>query len=587
MHSRIINVFIKILILAGLLYAIYNQLFVNNNIHQIINDFINQFTITTLLLLIIPLALVFVNWGIEAVKWKYILKKEEMISYKNAFKGIFSGVTLGLFTPNRVGEYGGRILFLQKGNKINGIILSIISSYGQITATFLVGILGLTYFFFTTYPIDKVYFNYLIIGMTVILIFLILTVYFNIHLLGFIFDKVKWLRKAKKHIYVIKSIEYRQLLVVLGLSIARYLVYSVQFLALLWILGVNASPLKGLTMISIIFLCQTIIPTIALTELGVRGNLSVFFMGFITENLLAVVSASVVLWMINLVIPALLGLSFMYKFNFYAFTKSYKKWMPKLLILACIFSTAALKAEDNEACLVENKSFKIGEELTYQVSYNWGLIWANAGEVTFKVEEETMNNKSVYHFSGVGQTYPDYDWFFKVRDRYESYVDRTTLLPYKFARDVKEGGYEKYSEITFDRENNQATTRKGVFDFPDCTHDVLSIVYKSRNIDFSNYKEGDIIPLTIFLDHQVHPIHIRYLGKENLKTKLGKFDCIKFKPLLIEGTLFEEGENMTVWVTDDNNKIPIRVESPIVVGSVKVDLISYENLRSNFTAKLK
>ena len=114
---------------------------------------------------------------------------------------------------------------------------------------------------------------------------------------------------------------------------------------------------------------------------------------------------------------------------------------------------------------------------------------------------------------------------------------------------------------------------------PDCVQDVMSAVYYARNIQFDKYQVNDKIPFSMFLDNQIYNIYIKYLGKEVVKTKYGRFNAIKFKPLLVKGTMFEGGEKMTVWVTDDENHIPVRIESPIVVGSVKADMMDFANLR--------
>ncbi|MBL0884397.1 MAG: DUF3108 domain-containing protein, partial [Chitinophagaceae bacterium] len=127
--------------------------------------------------------------------------------------------------------------------------------------------------------------------------------------------------------------------------------------------------------------------------------------------------------------------------------------------------------------------------------------------------------------------------------------------------------------------NNTAVTTEGVFKVPGCIQDVLSSIYYARNIDFNKYKPEEKIPFAMFLDNEVYNLYIKYLGKETIKTKYGKFRAIKFKPLLVKGTLFEGGEKMTVWVSDDPNHIPLRIESPIIVGSVKVDMMQYRNLR--------
>jgi len=174
-----------------------------------------------------------------------------------------------------------------------------------------------------------------------------------------------------------------------------------------------------------------------------------------------------------------------------------------------------------------------------------------------------------------------------VRDKYETFIDTGSLQPLKFLRNVDEGGYKKYENITFNPNANTAVTTEGVFKVPDCVQDVLSAVYYARNIDFNKYNVNDKIPFSMFLDNEVYSMYIRYLGKETVKTKYGKFKAIKFKPLLIKGTIFQGGEKMTVWVSDDANRIPIRIESPIVVGKVKVDMMSSKNLRYPLTSLIK
>jgi hypothetical protein len=249
-----------------------------------------------------------------------------------------------------------------------------------------------------------------------------------------------------------------------------------------------------------------------------------------------------------------------------------------IIIVLLLVTTFPLRA-GNDFCTIKNTAFSAGEKLTFKVFYTVAGLYVAAGEASFTNSLETLNNKPVYHIIGDGKTYPFYDGFFKVRDRYESYIDTTTLQPYKFIRNIYEGGYKKYENVTFNKKTNTAITNDGVFKVPGCIQDVLSAIYYSRNIDFNKYKPGDKIPFSLFLDKEVFEMYIRYIGKETVKTKYGKFKAIKFKPLLIKGTIFEGGEKMTVWVSDDANKIPVRIESPISVGSIKVDMISYSNLR--------
>ena len=146
-----------------------------------------------------------------------------------------------------------------------------------------------------------------------------------------------------------------------------------------------------------------------------------------------------------------------------------------------------------------------------------------------------------------------------------------------------EGGYKKYENVIFNKATNTAITNAGVYKVPECVQDVISSIYYARNIDFSKYKAGDKIPFAISRQGGLFD-DVRYMGKETIKTKYGKFRAIKFKPLLLKGAIFEGGEKMTVWVSDDANKIPVRIKSPISVGSIKVDMITYRNLRHRLSS---
>ena len=234
----------------------------------------------------------------------------------------------------------------------------------------------------------------------------------------------------------------------------------------------------------------------------------------------------------------------------------------------------------DDFCGLPNQAFQAGESITYRVYYTLAGVYIAAGEATFICALEDLNGKSVYHITGEGKTYSFYDNFFRVRDKYESFIDTSDLQPLKFIRNVNEGSYKKYENISFNKVTNTAITNSGVFKTPDCIQDVLSSMYYARNIDFNKLNPDDKIPFNMFLDNQVYHLYIRFIGKEVIKTKYGKFRAIKFKPLLLKGTIFEGGEKMTVWVSDDANHIPVRVESPISVGSVKVDMMDFKNRRS-------
>ncbi|RYZ97235.1 MAG: DUF3108 domain-containing protein [Sphingobacteriaceae bacterium] len=237
----------------------------------------------------------------------------------------------------------------------------------------------------------------------------------------------------------------------------------------------------------------------------------------------------------------------------------------------------------NDFCGIKNTAFKDGEYVTMKVYYR-SVGYIGAGEASFSTKLERYNGRPVYHFVGEGKTYSFFDNFFKVRDRYESYVDTATLLPMKFIRNVNEGGHKIYNNVTFNQTANTAVSTNGVFKITDCMQDVVSSMYYARNINFAKYKPGDKIPFDMFLDDEVYHLYIRYVGKEKVKTKYGKFNAIKIKPLLVKGTMFEGGEKMTAWISDDPNHLLLRVESPISVGSVVVDMHTYKGLRYPLTS---
>lgn len=254
-----------------------------------------------------------------------------------------------------------------------------------------------------------------------------------------------------------------------------------------------------------------------------------------------------------------------------------------LLSSLCVLLTVSLTA-DNDFCGVQNISFTGNEQVQFKIFYNVIGLYVDAGNASFTVSNAKINNRPVYHIVGLGTSNPSYDWIFRVRDKYETYIDTATLKPYRFVRHVEEGSFRKDELVNFNHDEKKATTPKSSFNVPSCIQDVLSAVYYARNIDFSKRTIGEKIPFSMFIDDAVYNLYIRYLGKEVVKTKYGIFNAIKFKPMLISGTVFKGGELMTVWVSDDGNHLPLRIESPISVGSVKVDMIKFKNIRYPFDA---
>lgn len=266
------------------------------------------------------------------------------------------------------------------------------------------------------------------------------------------------------------------------------------------------------------------------------------------------------------------------------------------LALALVLFAAGFFQSITGQCYNEEVVFQPGEEVHYNAYYNWGLVWVNAGRVTFGVEEDQWNDRPAWHLKAHGNSRKAYDVFFKVRDSFEVWVDPHSLKPFEFHRKTHEGSYRAHFHYLFDDEAREVNAsiskrekpyRDTVLTWPECTYDILSMVYQARNIDFSKYQKDEKIPINMIVDGEVHNLYIRYLGRETIKDRSGrKFRCLKFSPLLVEGTIFEEGEDMTVWVTDDKSRIPIVVEAKILVGSVKAVFTDAEGLKHPMSAEV-
>ncbi len=271
------------------------------------------------------------------------------------------------------------------------------------------------------------------------------------------------------------------------------------------------------------------------------------------------------------------------------FMKKLLRYNFNRLLAFCAICIVALGSSFAQGVSTDNRSFTIGEELTYIMSYTWFFIWTDVGEVKFKVQPDTLNNQHVLHLHAYGTSYPFYDWFFKVRDVYESWVDAETIVPLRFNRDVNEGGYTKENEYSFCWDSNEVEARirrrggeNKFYTIPvqPGTVDVVTAIYISRNLDFSEANPLDSYPVNVILDREIFSVKYTYLAKEVKKVKgLGEFNTLKFRVELIAGDVFKEGQYLYVWVSNDQNRVPLYIESPIRVGSVKARLGSYKGLQ--------
>lgn len=247
-----------------------------------------------------------------------------------------------------------------------------------------------------------------------------------------------------------------------------------------------------------------------------------------------------------------------------------------------------------DPCQNTNNTFQHEERLTYKIYYNWNFVWLSAGEVTFRVFDEGGQ----YHYQAIGKTYKSYEWFFEVKDQYDSWVDKNTLMPNYSERSVNEGGYHIFEKISFNQAAKKTTvwraTKRGdpetktEHEVKGCVNDVLSVLYNLRNIDFENQQAGFKVPFSVFMDKEEFPLQMRYVGKEPKKKihGMGRYKTMKFQPDVIVGNVFKDDDKMSVWVSEDQNRIPLLIETPVSVGSVKMVLKDYWGLKYDFKAKV-
>jgi hypothetical protein len=227
--------------------------------------------------------------------------------------------------------------------------------------------------------------------------------------------------------------------------------------------------------------------------------------------------------------------------------------------------------------------FKKGEYLKYRIHY--GIV--NAGYASFEVNEKNLEKDSLYHFKGKGWTTGMTKWFFHVKDIYESFVDKKSQLPRYFKRRVNEGGYIINRDIYFDPLEKIAKIEdhknKTIKEVPvEKVHDMISAIYHLRNQKIENLNIGESLKLNMFFDAQTFMFKLKYLGTQILNTRFGKIKCFKLRPLVHSGRVFEEEESLTIWVSCDANRIPVRIKASLAIGALKVDLYQYKGLSHPF-----
>jgi len=227
--------------------------------------------------------------------------------------------------------------------------------------------------------------------------------------------------------------------------------------------------------------------------------------------------------------------------------------------------------------LVDEKPFRPGEKLTYSVKF--GPIVG--GHATLTLKSTYYNGRLVYHARGEGKTVGLAEKLYSVKDIFESYFDLTTILPYKAIRDVKERNYRKHDEAVFNQNENlvHCLTKDTLVPVPARTLDMMSVLYYIRSLDLPNMKPGTVLHTVTFFDEAVFPFDIRYKGREEIRTRHGRIRCFRFDPVVEPGRMFESEDDMTFWISDDRNLIPIKVRFDLLVGSLHIELSEYNNLK--------
>ena len=234
---------------------------------------------------------------------------------------------------------------------------------------------------------------------------------------------------------------------------------------------------------------------------------------------------------------------------------------------------------------VMNKdAFKRGEMLSFRLHY--GIVDAGTATLSITDEAREIAGRKTFHVVGLGTSRGGFDWFFKVRDRYETYIDEKALVPWIFVRRVNEGSYSLSQDYIFNHYSQKVSVGEGkTYDIEPNMQDMLSAFYSARNMDLSGAKPGDEFELKCFMDKEIWPLKIKFINRETVTTDAGTFRCLKFRPIVQKGRVFKKEEDLNVWISDDRNHIPVMGQANILVGSVKMELTGYSGL-ANPVAKV-
>jgi len=244
-----------------------------------------------------------------------------------------------------------------------------------------------------------------------------------------------------------------------------------------------------------------------------------------------------------------------------------------LLFITCCFTAG----HGQELTKVAEPVFQAGEQLSYRLKY--GIFTAAEADLRVERSDIKFNGHPALHIIAEGRTAGSFDIFYKVRNRYESFVDEKTLLPYYYAENRHEGSWKHSDKVTFEHEENKIIANKGTYTSKGDVFDFVSAYYFARNLDVSKMHIGEKFELQYFLEDAVNKLGITYVGKEKVTCSLGTFNCLKFNPTIIPGRIFRKDSKLYLWITDDNNRIPVKAHVEVVVGSLTMDLTAAKGLK--------
>ncbi|RZL49963.1 MAG: hypothetical protein EOP00_06020 [Pedobacter sp.] len=315
-YKKIFSLLLKIAIVILAFWFIYAKLIGHKDLKEFILliHAMPKAQIYTILSIVVSLMLV--NWGLEAIKWKRLIKQIEPISLWLAVESVFCGLTWAVFTPNRLGEYGGRVFFLSPKRRIVGVVAMAVGNIGQLVLTNIFGAIAICIFVYRFTPIDhSLFLAVLALAIAFCLFFIIF--YFNIKWVNGILLSMRFTRKYKKFYSILARYKKLELLKILSFCFARYLVFSTQYyIMFLWLIP-SIHFVDIVMLVSILFFVQSLLPSLDLLDIGIRSITGVFFFKYITTENAAVVACIASIWLINIIIPAILGSYFVFKLNFF------------------------------------------------------------------------------------------------------------------------------------------------------------------------------------------------------------------------------------------------------------------------------